>query len=374
MASCAQNEKSKINELEKIYVNPDEISNINLSDFCKSIKYLRLETDTNSYIVSIDKMIRVNKSLYILDKGGNKILVFNDQGKYLFNIGSIGKGPGQYALIGDFIIDCKKEELEIYDINQKKMQVFNLTGKFKYEREMPYMFIFMEKLSDNCYALQTRKLPNFVNGNEINYDVLLIKNNNEIISKHFNYDPSIKVNGGSIDLTKVFVWDRDDLYLAKLFIDTVYKLNRTNLNPEPMMLFNYGKYSLPTNMRNLKFDKALKLINSPGKYAFGHEILSISDSLLCFTYGFNKPIFSKRYLGLFFRKTLAMVSIDSVINDIDGVPLTIPIAAYSDTLVYAVYPERMPNSAIKNTINSEKFIGWNETDNPILIFMKIKNP
>lgn len=368
--SCGDNTHSKV-KLERISVNPEKIANINLSSFCESINYIKLETNQNCFIAKIDKISKFKNHFYILDQTGKKLVAFDNTGKYLFNIGSIGKGPGQYINLTDFVIDEKREQIELYDIVQKKNIRYSYDGKFIDEKIMPFQFLFYEKDDDN-YILQTRKIENIIDNKPLHYDVLILNRNNSLTGKYFEYDPSIKERGGSVDLPKVFTRYRNSLFLSKLFIDTIYVIKGFDLRLQPEFLFDYGKYSLSQTQRGLKFDKALKLINDPGKYAFGHIILGISDSLICFTYGFNAPIFEKRILGLHFRKTGKCFSFGEIFNDVDGGTFSSPLACISDTLISVLYPQSL--NEIKNLNKNKIFPAWNDNDNPILMFMKVKEP
>lgn len=368
--SCGDNTHPKV-KLERITINPEKITNINLSSFCENISYIKLETNKNCFIAKIDKISIYKNHFYILDQTGKKLVVFDNKGKYLFNIGSIGKGPGQYINLTDFIIDEKEGQIELYDIVQRKNIRYSYDGKFIDEKTIPFQFLFYEKADDN-YILQTRKIDNIINNRPAHYDVLILNKNNSLIGKYFEFDPSIKERGGSIDLPKVFTRYRNSLFLSKLFVDTIYAINGLDLKLHPEFLFDYGKYSLSQTQRNLKFEKALKLINDPGEYAFGHIILSISDSLICFTYGFNAPIFEKRILGLYFRKTGKCFSLGKIFNDVDDGTFSSPLACVSDTLISALYPQILNES--KKSNKNKVFPVLNDNDNPILMFMKVKEP
>jgi hypothetical protein len=369
--SCYNKLKDINDNIERIIVNPDESEEIKLSTFCEQISYINLETDSNCFIAHIDKIIFFKKNVYILDKTGKKLLVFNCKGDHLFNIGSFGKGPGQFINPIDFVIDRKNKHIEIYDITQRKNLIYHLDGHFLYEKLMPFRFIFYEKLDNDVYVFQTRKIDNYLNNKNLPFDVLMTNKDNSLIRKYFKYDPALKERGGAVDLTQVFTWCNDTLLISKLFIDTTYFINKDDLTLKPAFVFDYNKYSLPQNKRNLKFSKAVSLINTPGKYAFGHMIHGISDSLVCFTYGFNNPIFEKRILGLYFRKTKRSYSISRIINDMDNGTFAMPILCNTDTLISALYPE---NAMPELTNRCIKLSKWKETDNPVLMLMKIKEP
>jgi len=91
-------------------------------------KVIPLETNPNSILGTFTKgIIRENKIL-IYDSRNRFLKAFDDNGKFLFQVGTKGNGPGEYTDMRDFMI----EENNIWSLDNKKINCFDLlTGKFK---------------------------------------------------------------------------------------------------------------------------------------------------------------------------------------------------------------------------------------------------
>lgn len=369
-SSCGYKQETN-DQLTHIKIETDEIQDVNLSQICSNINYVKLETNSKSFIVGIDKIEYFENKFYIFDRVGKKILAFDNNGHYICNIGNLGHAPGEYTNPMDFIIDEDNNVIKVYDIGQSKILSFNYSGQFLSEQKFPFKFLFFEQLKTEGYIIQTRKINNTYNDKACNYDVLFVDSKEKLIHKYFSYDPRLKDRGGAVDLPKIFTKHstNKDIYLAKLFNDTVYQIKESTYQLEPRFIFDYGKTTLPIKQRTLSFDESIKLINSPGKYSFGHILIGISDSTVCFTYGYKDPIFSKRILGLYFPYEGKTFSYQKIKNDIDdGIFLT-PITTIGNNLVSVIYHNNINKS---NYANSKVFQDWQENDNPILMLSKIK--
>lgn len=121
--SCSQN------TLNKCIVNDDTVkinrSEIPISSIIQIKNMIPLETTDASLLGRIEKVVRDEERIYI--KSANKpLIVFNDNGKFLETIGSLGSGPEEYSVFLDFDI-C--EDL-IYILTVNKIQIFAKEGAF----------------------------------------------------------------------------------------------------------------------------------------------------------------------------------------------------------------------------------------------------
>jgi hypothetical protein len=74
-----------------------------------------LETNDESILGAIKKTIVENERIYILDSKTKSLKVFSNNGKFLFNIGSWGQGPGEYKEIRDFCVNQSAKKIYILD-------------------------------------------------------------------------------------------------------------------------------------------------------------------------------------------------------------------------------------------------------------------
>ena len=117
---------SPVSANRSIPVNTDEIlKQFVLEDELN--KHIVLETTPESTIGTIDKLIVRENNIYILDKEITKYLfVFSIEVKFLYKINRAGRGPGNIYPY-DFSIDNSKNEILIWDIDQKKILFYNKT-------------------------------------------------------------------------------------------------------------------------------------------------------------------------------------------------------------------------------------------------------
>lgn len=88
-----------------------EFEEIRLSSVVDSIEYVPLETTDSSLIGLIQQVVIADSFIFICT--GEKILEFNREGKYLHQIGSTGRGPGQFIGVRNISIDDAREILFI---------------------------------------------------------------------------------------------------------------------------------------------------------------------------------------------------------------------------------------------------------------------
>lgn len=89
-----------------------------------------LETTEKSLFAEVRKIVKSEEYLFILDTEG-KLSVFDMQGKFIRTIGQQGQGPGEYAVLTDFAVDCNSKELYINGLH--KILLYDFKGNFKKE-------------------------------------------------------------------------------------------------------------------------------------------------------------------------------------------------------------------------------------------------
>lgn len=111
-----------------------------------------METNDSSLINDMTKIIHRNNHFYILDRETKRIVVFDDNGKFLEEINKLGIGPGEYSEIADFGFNDFTGELELlvpmggilrYDSTGKEFK-----GKFLFPDGIPAVHYFMPMEKD----------------------------------------------------------------------------------------------------------------------------------------------------------------------------------------------------------------------------------
>ena len=120
--------KNKIPELFiKISLKLLFMKTYNLSEVSKDVRVVQLETNENSIISSMSKLVHVD-SANIIYRSGKKIILFDNAGKYLNTIDALGNGPNEYTTIISLFVEAN-EQL-IYVVDRKKIMIYNYNGEF----------------------------------------------------------------------------------------------------------------------------------------------------------------------------------------------------------------------------------------------------
>lgn len=98
---------------------------VNLSCLLSSYKLVPLETHPDGLIGSIQKIIK-HHGHYFLYTDRQRLLEFDEDGRFIRQISRQGSGPGEYTFINDF--DVTEQQIAILEYN--KIHYFDLGGKY----------------------------------------------------------------------------------------------------------------------------------------------------------------------------------------------------------------------------------------------------
>lgn len=130
---------------EGIEINPKKLKNpsISLSHFATDIDYIKLET-TPECLISLQGPVRAficDSNIVIISYSNIRILVFDENGKFLNRVGRIGQGPEEYISMSSvkvdtiaksiFVLDERKKSIIVYDFDNNFLRRIKLTGTSK---------------------------------------------------------------------------------------------------------------------------------------------------------------------------------------------------------------------------------------------------
>jgi hypothetical protein len=131
---------------------------IKLSSLEKEILYIPLETRPECLIDEIYK-VELNES-YIFVSAFTRLLQFDNNGIFIRQIGSQGRGPAEYLSVKDFCIDNERKEVLI--ISNGRLMTFSFDGKFKRSDNIsfrPAQVILMDPNSIMYHLFNITTLP-----------------------------------------------------------------------------------------------------------------------------------------------------------------------------------------------------------------------
>ncbi|MGC4233600.1 MAG: 6-bladed beta-propeller [Niabella sp.] len=283
--SSCRSEKAKDVNIEVITVKEfDENQKNEFYDYFDSQKLISLQTNKESIIGRVDRIIMGQNRIYILDRQSKSILVFNDSGGFEYKVHNIGKGLGEYLSLMDFTLDETKQQLIVHTDRPGKFIYYNLNGKFISEKKIKTFFLNLSSWKDNLILLPPSKMKNRV----------LIKNS--ITKEDKEYLPSSKTADlfRNIRMAKPQIVKSKFPYVTFAYCDTVFQFHNNSLKPKYRL--DFGKKNLPEELLidpTIKPTQILKLA-SENDYGFGISDFRENDSLITFSFGRNIVLYSKR--------------------------------------------------------------------------------
>ncbi len=217
----ASNENYQYSKIQVSEINKD----IKYSSLIDEIKYIPLEVKDSSKIIGeISKILFADNKFFVLDKIHLKtISVFDKDGKFINNIGSLGEGAGEYTKIDDFFIDDKNNEVGVLSIN--RIIVFSIDGKFKREKKLNFMATHIEKGVD-FFAFEG-----------VEYNLLKTDVDFNIKTVEFPFSSIYDLH-----ILNPFNTMSQDILYRHSMSDTIYQI--TNTTTKPHYIIDFGNKAL----------------------------------------------------------------------------------------------------------------------------------
>lgn len=122
ICSCNQIKEQEIILDDNIQNSEDSIA---MSSFIKVEKAIKLEASPSCLIGNIRQIIKKN-GLYYINSSNSPLKVFNENGRYVRNIGDLGNARGEYASVLNMDID----ENNVYVLTNRKLMIYSINGTF----------------------------------------------------------------------------------------------------------------------------------------------------------------------------------------------------------------------------------------------------
>lgn len=329
---------------------------------------VKLETNNDCLIGDINRLRVDDDRIFILDsKISEKLFVFNKSGKYLFNVGKKGQGPGEYYSINDFFIDKKEKKIIIYDANQRNLHYYNWDGKYVKTHSFSGIWMFACcPLDSNLFAIDFTKKAST---NKYHLEYLDQKNKVQSVFKPLEMDYEL-ANNFHIAFYKGI---ENNIFYVPTRCDTIFNISNKGINGG--YAIDFGKYTYPIKeYKNLrKKEQVESLLNS--KYCYGIQNVLETSKILFFNFSFGPNKFP-----LFYNKHT-----ESTYSVLLYYPQ--PKAVDSDNYFVGIYESYLVNPVVNNSKNLDYCKEWKKnigdrnwkyleqmksSDNPLLFFYKIE--
>ena len=296
--SCNKNEykvKSKDIDFKSISITKSKTKNI--LDIGRIKKAVKLETNDNSLIGNIDKIIcDKNEDFYIADYySSKKVFRFDKKGNFIRSYGKIGQGPGEYNSIRGFALDS---ESNIFLLANYKLIKFDKNGKLLKEIRIKYHSGYITIVNDLIYIfiLGYRDVP------KNKKQILILNSNLKKVGEIGTYDTRLEKY--LFIPIKIFAKNQDNLYFIDIYDFKLNIFNQKSKEMSSLRIPNENK-SLDNiwekNQRYLSEKDMDKVKNKTHRF---EKIFSFNDNLLLTEYCKYKKIFDFWLLNLKTKKAI----------------------------------------------------------------------
>lgn len=352
--ACNKEKTASINyTFEEIKI--DNTFNFRFNDRFDLSHYIPLETNSNSLISTIIKIIVTDK-IYIQDQN-EKIFIFTLNGKFINKIDFKGNGPKEYTSISDFSV--KDSLISILDTNEKKIITYHLNGDFIKKQKTLLEILYIDKIGD--YDL-------WYTGNigcDLNYDKksnqfhkLLFSKENRIEAMFSPFKPK---SSGYVYRTQTPFYQYNGInYFIEPINDTIYRIEKNVI--EPIYVVDFGKHKRPENF--LEETPPEDVLSTMIKNSYIRAITSFYD--------FSDIIYFKAYIGkerkhvIYDKINKQSIMSASITDEKNNIPVK-PIS-------YSGEPQYLMSVLTPDDIRESNVYGLNlkvnEEDNPIIFLYK----
>ncbi len=372
LCSCKSESNNNI-----IIIDPENAieKEVFLSHFANDISYIPLD---NQILFQHPVRIKTTEDRFIIANYPANILSFNWDGNLLAEIGSRGRGPGEYHFGLYFTVDSENELIYIYDRQTHKIIAYRFCGLFIKEFLINQ---FDGNFTDIFYSEGKIFLAGALLYGRPTYDWLILDTLGNLHSKKNNSISEFKTNFPG---SGRFLISKDDMLYWNNYNDTIFQLQDDSF--QPAMYFAPGDFRKPHQVIPLE---------EAGKY-FDPRLMINTKSFLFIRYDLRKQLYNS-YINkddgdliiLGRTESRSFSELPGIHNDIDGGPAFPPSYYFHEEneefligWVHAfrlrahVESETFKNSTPKYPEKKKQLeklaAGLDENDNPVLMLVKLR--
>jgi len=360
------NENNKIFSSKTIKI-PKKEKIIKASDIISDMNIIKLEKTKHSYIGKIVKLEFFNDNIFIQDKNSQKLFVFDNKGYFVKAFNKQGKGPGEYEILEDFIIDTENKTLEIFDKQNNKIIIYNLYD-FSYIKSfsIPIESVFKFIKNEDYYYFQTNATKNKIDDKSTNSDIIAFNTRTLEITPLFNNNTSSY--NKFLEFNNVFYKNNyDDIFVSLAWEQTIYHINKNLIYP--IITIDPGNRGIPEKiLKGSPDDKLNFILSSEGENKIGgFRLLFHQDNCLILAYGMGNS--TKQLLYFSYKDGANSFATKKVVNDFSSVQLpAIEIFKITNGKIISIIDPFI----IKNKHTLEK-LNVSKYDNPLIVKYELKN-
>ena len=344
-----------------LYSDLDHYQSIPTERLFSKIEIIPLETNEQSLIQRISKVIEYNSCLYILDSRQKAILIFDKTGKFISKIHTVGRAPSEYSLLYDIAINTYSETLDALD-PMGKIITYDLKGNYIssiYLPHPPMAYHLISILNKDSILLHTEPYIT------TDYTFRIFSRKADSITKQFNKQQEF-ISWNIKGPLQVY---KDTLYYSQAIHNEVYKIINDSLYLA--YSWNFGKYSYDINQMQLP-----DLTDPTKQMKFYKEVMY--SSKIPYTFSFSGQNDKYYYCSIFMKEKMVhvfqdkMSKKDIVFSTMEENIGIFPLSIDNEKIIGITDDDWMPLSSLMNAKNAnisnqEILKELTDNSNPILV-------
>jgi len=358
-------EKPKISEIK--------LSTLGFFD----IEYIPLESTDSSLFKGIN-MIKTSEDFFLIHTY-DRILRFGRNGSYEATIGSSGRGPDEYLVANDIEIDKENHQLYIVDGLKKQLLVYSDDGKLLRKHNIVCASgIQFRFINDGFLCYNENHSGNVENS------YIFIDTCGRIIKSFSNKYPFVNQSKWVSIHENIFYIHNNRLYKKEIYSDTVYVFD--NMNFKPCFIIRAGERLITPEARST-FDGLYIAAN----YINPWNLLEFGDYIY-YEYQYEYRLGEKNIIYGFVGSrendfNACINSEQGIVNDLDNGPNIKPGTSFDDNTIISwidafelksytssnLFRTSSPKYPEKKKELEKLAARLKETDNPVLMLVKLKN-
>ncbi len=361
----------ELKSVEKINYEPVRITvdNLNegkellLSEVIDSVWYIKLDNSTSALLGDIDRIAFTDSHIFILDRYKTKsIKKFDLEGNYITDIGSQGRGPGEFIEPTDFV--CIDNKIIVYDQFTHRLLHFNIDGTLIDVQRVPFSFNTFFAFNENefvfqCFDSDNVHFPEILGYSLIWSDSTFNIKYRGIFTPHEKYIP--RLNRG-------LVHSNDELLFVKPYSDTLYQVKQNGIFI-PKYFIDFKQYTMPENEK--------KSLNNQSNFAYLSDCF-LTDNFFYFNLSYKNRVFhffhseNDDKLSYFHVQLNDVSPLLRFLNIISGKKENILIGYNYSHTIYEIYKKIEEANHLELLDKYRDFKDVKFNDNLVLTFYKLK--
>ncbi|MCE7992071.1 MAG: 6-bladed beta-propeller [Roseivirga sp.] len=347
----------------------------NFSDLVEEIFYLSLEEMEHSKVIRMADVIIDDDHILVVDDEGQKVVGFDHQGKYLFDIYRKGKGDEQYRYMEYATYDHERKEVLIVDT--WKYIWFDLKGKYLRSYKSEYNF------SDKIALLENSNLAYFREFGAIDRSlspasVNILDSTGQLTSRFLPTTKDKISYAATLMNGKPITGRYPSILITPSYSDKIYQLSSTK---EFRLKYkvDFGPHQIPRHYRHavltnteLTFGEVRRFEKDNSWARLVGSVME-TDRLICVPFFYEGRAFQAYYS----KQTGLTRYVETGSINQQGELRVYHQETYNDYLVSWVKPEDLRKALENNKVKDPETIEFikrlDNGNNPVIRFVKLRD-